>query len=654
MESRNLLIAVVASVGILLSWQFLYEQPRVEQEMAARQAQQQTAGQQAPTGQPPSVPAVPGTSVPATPGAGAPPAPDAAGVQAPGAPPVIGAPGAAGPDRKVVLGRDTRIRIESPRVHGSVRIKGGQIDDLTLIDYHQTPDPKTPEITLLSPNGAALPYYAQFGWVSGGNEVPVPDAETPWKASGTTLAPERPVVLSWDNGQGLVFERTIALDRNYMFSVTQKVTNNGRAPVTLYPYALISRTGTPDTLGFYILHEGLVGVFDGTLKEVDYDDLQDAGTMQQRSTGGWIGISDKYWLTALIPDQKAPLQMRFSHTGQGKQEKYQADYLGGGQTVPAGQSAALTNRLFAGAKEVGLLDEYTEKLGIARFDLAVDWGWFYFLTKPIFYVLEYFYGLLGNFGLGILLLTVLIKAVFFPLANKSYAAMSRLKALQPKMTEIRDRYKDDRAKQNEAMMRLYKEENANPMAGCLPIIVQIPVFFALYKVLFVSIEMRHAPFFGWIRDLSAPDPTSLFNLFGLIPWTPPDMLHIGVWPLIMGGTMWLQQKLNPQPADPTQAKVMMFLPVVFTVMLAQFPAGLVIYWAWNNMLSICQQWLIMRRMGVSASGETTKKPAGGSPKGGGKPAGSANANKAGAGAANRNKGRTNKPKGKGKGKAGAG
>jgi YidC/Oxa1 family membrane protein insertase len=639
MESRNLLVAVVLSVGILLGWQFLYEQPRVEKEMAARKAKQQATEQQVKQGGASKAPSAPAAPAPAD---TAPPAPGA-GVKAPGAP-VAGAPtvGVA-PARETVLAKGKRLRIEAKRLHGSIRLAGGQIDDLTLADYHEKPDPKTPEITLLSPSGAANPYFAQFGWVSGGNAVPVPDAETPWTASSQTLAPGKPVTLRWNNGKGLTFERTIALDENYMFSVTQKVTNSGAAPVTLYPYALVSRTGTPKTLGFYILHEGLLGVFNGTLKEVDYDDLQEAGSIQQKTTGGWIGITDKYWLTALIPDQKAEMQTRFSHTGKDKTEKYQVDYLGGGQTVAPGASAAVTNRLFAGAKEVRMLDAYGEKLGITRFDLAVDWGWFYFLTKPIFYVLEYFYGLLGNFGLGILLLTVLIKAAFFPLANKSYAAMSRLKALQPKMTEIRERYKDDRAKQNEAMMRLYKEENANPAAGCLPIMVQIPVFFALYKVLFVSIEMRHAPFFGWIKDLSAQDPTTLFNLFGLIPWTPPDILHIGVWPLIMGVTMWLQQKLNPQPADPTQAKVMMFLPLVFTIMLAQFPAGLVIYWAWNNMLSIGQQWLIMRRMGVSASGETTKPAPSGPPRGkkaAEAPAANANAPKGGKGRKAKRKGKT--------------
>jgi YidC/Oxa1 family membrane protein insertase len=600
MEQRNLLIAVIVSVAILLGWQFLYEQPRIEQEMASREAQQQAAEQRPPTAPPAASGQVPAPDV-QVPGS---PIPD---IQTPDT--MATAPGVLGPpDRGALLRRDQRVRISSNRLHGSIRLEGGQFDDLTLADYHVEPDPRTPEITLLSPTGLERPYFAQFGWVADREDVPLPGPDTVWSTTASVLSPARPVTLTWDNGEGLIFERTIALDENYMFTVSQKVTNRGTQPVTLYPYGLISRTGTPPTLGFFILHEGLIGVFDQTLKEIKYRDVRDARTISQTTTGGWLGITDKYWLVALVPDQEAQLQTRFSHTLEGVEDKYQADYLGGGQTVQPGQAAAVTNRLFAGAKEVRLLDAYAENLGIARFDLAVDWGWFYFLTKPIFYLLEYFHRLLGNFGLGILLLTVLIKLAFFPLANKSYAAMTRLKALQPKMTEIRERYKDDRAKQNEAMMRLYKEENANPMAGCLPILIQIPVFFALYKVLFVSIEMRHAPFYGWIRDLSAPDPTNMFTLFGLIPWGAPDFLHVGIWPLIMGGSMWLQQKLNPQPADPTQAKVMMLLPIVFTFFLAQFPAGLVIYWAWNNILSIGQQWVIMRRMGVTASGATVTPP----------------------------------------------
>ena len=616
MEQRNLLLAVVLSISILLIWQMLFEQPRLEKEMAARRiAEQQATAQKAESDgkvRPPSA----DTSTAPSPGAASQvpipvPTPQPA-ARAPAAPPagaeLPAAPLAgkkAAPKQAVrtkFLARSPRLRLASPRLRGSIRLTGGQIDDLTLADYRETTSPDSPVITLLSPAGAKDAYYAQFGWVASDGSMALPGTATRWTANRTELNPRRPVKLRWDNGKGLSFTRIISIDDDYMFTVTQRVRNSGTKPVTLYPYGLISRSGTPETLGYFILHEGLLGVFNDQLEEVDYDDLQEAGSMARQSRGGWIGITDKYWLTALVPDQKARIDSRFRHFVQDETDKYQVDYLGGGQTVPPGGTIEASSRLFAGAKVVEVLDRYAEKDGIIHFDLAVDWGWFRFLTKPIFYVLDYFNGLMGNFGLAILLLTVIIKLLFFPLANKSYVAMSKMKKLQPKMTKIRERYKDDRAKQNEAMMKLYKDENANPASGCMPIFIQLPVFFALYKVLFVSIEMRHAPFYGWIHDLSAPDPTSLFNLFGLIPWVPPEFLVVGVWPVIMGASMFLQQKMNPAPADPMQAKMFMFLPFVFTFLFARFPAGLVIYWAWNNGLSIAQQWVIMRRMGVKIGG----------------------------------------------------
>ncbi len=622
MDQRNLLLAVVLSVSILLIWQFVFETPRMEKELAARSETQQQSNATTPSGA--SVPAAPGAGAPPVPTAGAPPV-AGAGAQVPTlSAPVAGRPAAPKvPVRQSVIGASARITVNAPRLQGSIRLKGGLIDDLTLVDYRETTEPGSGRINLLSPIGAPAPYYAQFGWVAGGAGLAVPDDNTPWVANRRSLALGKPVTLRWDNGKGLKFTRVIAIDENYVFTINQRVENNSAQAVTLYPYGLISRTGTPDTLGYFILHEGLYGVFNDTLMEVDYDDLQDAGQIRERTKGGWIGITDKYWLAALIPDQKVEVDVDFRHALQDKLDKYQVDYLGGERTVRPGRSVEISNRLFVGAKEVRLLDDYAEKYGIARFDLAVDWGWFYFLTKPIFYVLEYFHGVLGNFGLAILLLTVLIKLAFFPLANTSYKSMSRLKQLQPQMADIKERYEGDRTKQNEAMMKLYKDQNANPMSGCAPMLIQIPVFFALYKVLFVSIEMRHAPFYGWIRDLSAPDPTNLFDLFGLIPWSPPEFLMIGVWPIIMGVTMFLQQKLNPAPADPAQAKIFMFLPFVFTIMLARFPAGLVIYWAWNNLLSITQQYIIMRRMGVAIGGGSTS-PSGksaGAKSAGGKPAG---------------------------------
>ena len=604
MEQKNLLIAAIISIAILLVWQFVYEQPRIEKARLAAEQQKAEQIARGATGPAPT----PGTTVPQAPESGAP----ASGVAVPpppgGAPgtglapaaPVVGAPQLSQTAlRDAVLRKATRIKLISDRLSGSIQLKGGQFDDLILTNYRETLEPDSSQITLLSPSQAPKAYFAQFGWVGADRSVALPDGNTMWTADRTEISPEQPVTLRWDNGKGVVFSRTLTLDKNYMFTVTQRVDNNSGKPLTLYPYGLISRSETPETLGFFILHEGLLGVFDGQLKEVDYDDLQDSGKMEQATKGGWLGITDKYWLVALIPDQKEPLATAFRHTLDQKIDKYQVDYRGDARVIQPNSSLSITNRLFAGAKEVNLLDNYMVDLQIPLFDRAVDFGWFFYLTKPIFYALEYFYGILGNFGLAILLLTILIKIAFFPLANKSYKAMSRLKQLQPKMVAMRERYGDDKAKQNEAMMRLYKEEKVNPAAGCLPMVVQIPVFFALYKVLFVSIEMRQAPFYGWIKDLSAPDPTSMFNLFGLIPWTPPEFLLIGVWPLLMGITMWVQQKLNPAPADPMQAKIFMLLPIVFTFMLARFPAGLVIYWAWNNLLSMAQQYVIMRRMGVN-------------------------------------------------------
>ena len=593
MEQRNLILAIVISVVIMFGWQFLFEKPKLEKQAAQQTAQQTTAKPTPPT----AAPGAPATGTPQ------PPKPGPAGVQAPTAP--AGAtPATTHESRGAILRANPRVIISSPRLHGSIRIAGGLFDDLTLADYHETTNPKSPEIVLLTPPGATDPYFAQFGWIAANPATRVPDENTAWTATPGPLAPDKPVTLSWNNGQGLIFKRTIAVDDNYMFTITQQVQNTGAKPVTLYPFGLVSRTGGAHDKSIYLLHEGPIGVLGHTLKDsISYDDLK-KGPVKEATTGGWLGFTDKYWLVALVPDQTAPMQTTFQHVAAGKEDKYQADYLGAAQTIAPGATGHATNRLFAGAKEVHTLAAYREKLHIELFDYAIDFGWFWFFTKPIFYVLDFFAKVLGNFGLAILLLTVLIKGAFFPLANKSYAAMSRLKKLQPKIAQLRERYKDDRAKMNEAMMRLYKEEHANPMAGCLPIAIQIPVFFSLYKVLYVTIEMRHAPFYGWIHDLSAPDPTTILTLFGLVHWVPPHFLaavNIGVWPIIMGFTMFLQQKLNPAPADPTQAKVMMFLPIIFTFMLAHFPAGLVIYWAWNNTLSISQQWLIMRRMGVKAT-----------------------------------------------------
>jgi YidC/Oxa1 family membrane protein insertase len=566
-EQRNLILAIALSIAILLGFQLFYELPRMREQQAT---QPPTPVSSVPTPSMPGTTAAPGTAAPA-----------------------------AGPvDRTAALSRSQRVAIDNPRLKGSIALLGGRLDDVVLKTYRQTVNPDSPNIVVLSPvGGADDPYYAEFGWVADKPGVKLPDAATLWAADRYLLSPTSPVTLTWDNGEGLKFERRIEIDDRYLLTVVDRVSSvDGEA--NLLPYGLVSRTNTPYTLGFYILHEGLLGVLDGKLKEITYGDVKESQKVELSTTGGWIGITDKYWLTALIPDQKEPVKTRFTHAMRDRLDKYQVDFLGIARPLTRGVSIESTSRLFVGAKEVQLLDRYEQNLGIARFDLAVDFGWFYFLTKPIFHILDWLNAQVGNFGVAILVLTVAIKLLFFPLANKSYKAMSKLKALQPEMLKIRERYEEDRARMNQEMMALYKREKVNPAAGCLPVIIQIPVFFALYKVLFVTIEMRHAPFYGWIKDLSAQDPTSLFNLFGLIPWTPPDFLIIGVWPIIMGITMYVQQKLNPQPADPVQAKVFMFLPVLFTVLLANFPAGLVIYWAWNNVLSMGQQWLIMRQMGV--------------------------------------------------------
>jgi YidC/Oxa1 family membrane protein insertase len=570
-NQRNLIIAVAISVAIMFGFQYFFGKPTAEHQQQAQQAQQLT---------PPS-------------GAG----------QAPGTPtttaPQPGTPTTTTPATPTTVGQpaDTglRIKVATPRLAGSIALKGVRFDQLSLEDYHETVDPSSPTIKLLEPPSAEHPYFAEYGWLAQDQGTPVPNADTVWQADADTLTPAQPVHLTWDNGRGLVFKRTVAVDDNYVFTVTDSVENQGGQPVTLFPYGLISRTGTPHLEGIAVLHEGPVGVLDGSLKEVSYKDAQkEDKPITYKSKGGWIGITDKYWLASLMWDQNADVTARIFHQKDG--DKYQTDFLGVATVVPANGSIETTNHLFVGAKEVRLIDGYAEKLGIQHFDLAIDFGWFYFLTKPFFYALDTLSHWFGNFGLAILALTICVKILFFPLANKSYRAMSALRDLQPEMARIRERYKDDRARMNQAMMELYKKEKVNPAAGCLPIVIQIPVFFALYKVLYVTIEMRHAPFYGWIRDLSAHDPTNVFNLFGLIPWAPPAFLPVlGAWPLIMGLTMFFQMKLNPQPADPIQAKVFMFMPIIFTFILAPFPAGLVIYWAWNNTLSIAQQWIIMRR-----------------------------------------------------------
>ena len=481
---------------------------------------------------------------------------------------------------------------------------------MSLKNYRETIDPKSPLIVLLSPLGSENPYYAETGYVSApGANLALPNANTIWTATTQKLTPATPVVLSWDNGQGLVFRRTISIDDRYMFAIKETVDNKGEQAASVFPYALISRHGKPKTDGYAVLHEGLLGIVgDSRIIELTYDGVEKEtkATKLVEGTSGWLGFTDKYWATAIVPAQDEPFKARFSANGpQGTNRIYQTDLLENIHTIAPGASADVTTtRLFAGAKEILTIDGYQVQYGIKNFDLMIDWGWFYFITKPLFKLIDLIYKWVGNFGVAILIVTVLVKTVFYPLANRSYLSMAKMKAAQPEMTAIRERFPDDKQKQQQELMELYRREQINPIAGCLPVVVQIPVFFALYKVIFITLEMRHAPFFGWIHDLSAPDPTNLFNLFGLLPFDPTHLpmvgqfLAIGIWPLIMGVSMFVQMKMNPEPTDPVQKQMFAWMPVLFTFMLGTFPAGLVIYWTWNNTLSVTQQYFIMKRAGV--------------------------------------------------------
>ena len=498
-----------------------------------------------------------------------------------------------------------RINIINDELQGSISLLGARIDDLVLKKYRKTLDPESDQIRFLKKIDEREPFFIQFGW-SSPNKNKVPNGNTVWKGSKSSLDPNNPVTLTWNNGEGLKFSQIISIDDNYMIKVIQKVKNETNNSVNLYPYGLIRRSGEPKTTDFFVLHEGPLGVFDGSLKEHSYSDLKETGqkgmSIKTEENGGWIGITDKYWMAALIPDQNTNSNFTFRYVN--NSASYQTDFLGELSKIPANGEIQIVSRVFSGAKKLNLLDKYEEDLKIKNFDLAIDFGWFYFLTKPFFYALSWANNILGNFGLAILAITVVVKIIFFPLANKSYKSMARMRVLTPQLQQLRERFGNDRQKMNMEMMALYKREKVNPAAGCLPILVQIPVFFALYKVLFVSIEMRQAPFFGWIKDLSALDPTSIFNLFGLLPYSTdflPDFLNLGIWPLLMGATMVLQQRLNPKPPDPVQAQIFAWMPVVFTFLLATFPAGLVIYWTWNNLLSIAQQWIITRKINKEKS-----------------------------------------------------
>jgi YidC/Oxa1 family membrane protein insertase len=577
MDNRNFFYALLLCAAVIFGWQYFVAGPQMAKEKAQQALLAKQKGQEAQT--------------------------KTANL------PNAAANIAKAVSRRAALQQDgPRVIIATPSLNGTLRLKGARFDDLQLRKYRETLDPKSPEIVLFSPENTPFPYYSVFGWAAEpGSNVRIPDDTTPWKlTSGSVLAPTTSITLTWDNGQGLVFTRTISVDKQYMFTISDAVANHGTRAAVLHPYASVSRSNIPQSTHYMALHEGFVGILGGDLQDPSYSDLKaDKPEQTFHSTGGWLGVTDKYWMAAIVPPQTETIDGTYRAINPDAKKDYQASYRMGPRTVAPGTTLHVEQRLFAGAKVVSTLRDYQDRLNITRFDYAIDWGWFWFFTRPMFLLLDFFGKTTGNFGIAILLLTIVVRLIFFPLANTQFKSMSRMKKLQPHVERIRERFADDKLRQQQEMMELYKREKVNPLSGCLPIFIQIPVFFSLYKVLLVTIEMRHAPFFGWIRDLSAPDPTSILNFFGLLPFDPHAMLpafvsflSIGIWPILMGVSQWFQTKLNPAPADPVQARMFSIMPLIFMFMLSSFPAGLVIYWTWSNLLSMLQQYVIMRREGA--------------------------------------------------------
>jgi YidC/Oxa1 family membrane protein insertase len=557
-NNRNLILAIVLSLMVFLGWDYFVMRPQVAKQKAIAEAQAKLRKPEA---------AIQSGTTPV--------ASTATQVQSRDA---------------VIAATNARVKISSSTLHGSINLKGGRIDDLTMIKFRETIAKNSPAIVLLSPSGTAQPYFMQAGWL--GQNIIVPDASSVWSADGASLTPATPVTLRWNNGAGLVFVQTIALDDRYLFTVRQSVINQSNAGVAVTPYGLISRNRPEKSASGYVLHEGPIGAF-GALKEISYKDLdEDAPVQRFDGIGGWFGFTDKYWLTAMIPEQTVAVKASVQNIDKIKKGvRFQSDMQLPGQVIAAGASATSVLRFFAGAKEVAIINGYEKQLGVKLFDRAIDWGWFWFLTKPFFAVLHWLYTLFGNFGLAIIGLTVIVKASMFPIAYKGSQSMSRMKYIQPKIKELQERYKDDKAAQQKAQIELFQKEKINPVGGCLPMLLQIPVFYALYKVLFVSLEMRHQPFVLWIKDLSAPDPLTPVNLFGLLPFAPPTMLAVGVLPILYAITFHFQMKLQPQTGlAPEQQQIFKFMPWVFMFMFSSFSAGLVLYWIVSNTLSIVQQW----------------------------------------------------------------
>ena len=554
MDLKNVIFAIALSFAVLFGWSVIFETPKIEEQ---KKIQQKTESEK----QPSSAPSV---NVENTKNVSI--------------------------SRTEAIKNSKRVNFENENVKGSIALKGALIDDITFKNYNEAIGSDN-KVTYLNPAETNEGYFVETGWAASNLEkIKLPNSETAWQVIGNDkLTKENPIVFEWDNKSGLVFRKKIELDDKFLFRVTQEVKNNSSNKIALYPYAQISRNQNPDVTDFYILHEGFIGVFDEELQEDSYDDIEDR-KKEYNANEGWLGITDKYWLTALVPEKNQSFKGEFLF-----KKGFKANYIQNNpvEILPSSSMTSET-KIFIAAKEVKVIDGYAETENINKFDLTIDWGWFYFFTKPLFFIMNYLFELTKNFGIAIVLVTAAVRLLFFPLANYSFRSMAKMKILQPELLRLKELHKDDKVKLQQEMMALYKREKVNPLSGCLPILIQIPFFFAIYKMLFISLEMRHQPFFGWIKDLSAQDPTSIFNFFGLIPWDPPSFLIIGAWPIMMGATMYLQQKLNPTPPDPIQAKIFMFFPLFLTIILAPFPSGLVVYWTINNILTIAQQWVIYR------------------------------------------------------------
>jgi YidC/Oxa1 family membrane protein insertase len=561
MDNKNVFIAVALSMSVLLFWSAFVDSPKPDQNQTKIIKNEQIKNKKLDSG---LVPSINNSNI----------------------------------EQKISrdksIEKTKRVLLENSKIKGSISLEGALIDDLSFKSYRE--DLKTNKsVVFLNPKETENGYFIESGWASIGNKIKVPNNKSIWNVRGNNiLTNKNPVILEWNNDTGLIFKKKITLDDNYLFKVSQEIENRSSKKVELYPYAQITRNKKPkDLQDFFILHEGFIGVLDEELEEDGYKDIEEKKVTREANKG-WIGITDKYWMTALVPESGENFKSTFLY-----QDVYKANFLLNKPKIIEPSSKTSTEiKIFVAAKEVRTIDAYAENEKIDKLDLIIDWGWFYFFTKPLFFAADYFFKLSGNFGVAIIIITMLIRLTFFPLANYSFKSMAKMKAVQPEMTRLKDLHKDDKVKMQQSIMALYKKEQINPASGCLPVLIQIPFFFAIYKMLFISLEMRHQPFFGWIKDLSAQDPTSLFNLFGLIPWNPPSFLIIGIWPILMGLTMFIQQKLNPAPTDPIQAKIFLFFPVFLTVILASFPSGLVLYWTVNNILTIAQQWFIMKRTKV--------------------------------------------------------